>query len=101
MTFTAPPRTAACAGPVGSDGSRPRSSRASGWAARLPLLDGEEGLHVAEALRVDLPLERAPRAAHRAHGVDARVIVVDQLLPQRPSGVHAVVPAHVVEPEEE
>src|SRR5690606_21058711 len=68
---------------------------------RFLLLDAEEHRDLVVAFRIDLALEAGPGAAHAAHVVHATAVTHDQLVPQAAAGGHAVVPGHVVEPQQE
>ena len=52
-------------------------------------------------LRVDLAGQPVPGPAHAGDVVHAAAVAQDQLVPQRVARSHAVVPRHVVEPEQE
>src|SRR6266487_5812670 len=69
--------------------------------ARLGLLDAEEALHAAESIRVHSGLEPVPGALHPAHGVDARLVMLEQIFPQRTPRAQVFTPADVVEPQKE
>src|SRR5205814_1366357 len=51
---------------------------------RLDVLNAQEPLHAVESLGVDPALQAAPGPLHPAYGVDAGLVVAQQLFPQSP-----------------
>ena len=86
------------------DRDRPAAERAPVAHARVPPV-GRVGLvgrelrpHLGEAAGVDVRAPAVPGLPHPGHVLDARLVAQDQLVPEEPPVVHAVVPRHVVEP---
>src|SRR5687767_770644 len=67
--------------------------------ARFLFLDGEERARLLEALLVDERGKPLPRVLHATHTLEATAISCRQLVPQRASRWHPVVPRDVMEPE--
>src|SRR5689334_21756066 len=68
---------------------------------RLSLLNTEERVHFGKARRVDRLADALPLATYRAHGIDARLVVQPDLVPQRATGSQRLAPADVMKPEEQ
>src|SRR5688572_30314709 len=63
----------------------------------LLLLDSQERSDLAMTLAIHERRELVPRLAHLAHGVCAARIAMHELVPQRASGLRAMVPGRVID----
>src|SRR5688572_32345472 len=68
--------------------------------ARLVLLDGEKRARLLESLRIDERRQPLPRFSHPADGLDPSTVPGRQLVPQRTTRRHLVIPRNVMEPQE-
>src|SRR2546429_7326096 len=68
---------------------------------RLDILNAQEPLHAVESLGVHQTLQAVPGPLHPAYGVDASLVLAQQLFPQSAPRAQALVPAHMVEPQEQ
>src|SRR5439155_23715339 len=67
---------------------------------RLVALDDEEGGDLGVPPGVDIGRQRGPLALVLLNGSDPLVVAPRKLLPQSRAAAHAVIPGHVVEPQE-
>ena len=66
----------------------------------LALLDTQEVTHIGEPFGIDVGLQCRPSLRHSVDCRYSAVIAVDQFIPQRPAGLGAEGPRHVVEPQQ-